>query len=148
MGKVDVQKELGERFSKLPQWAKNYIVGLARERDEAVGKLGEIVDSQTKSAFYSDDLVCVTDEREVEEDGGVCGGPRHVRTYFQSRRILCEHGGVLVDVCPKHDNWHGREGVAIRVSLVGKSCDVPAVSPDSRGEFFVFDPKGVKKDGE
>lgn len=148
MPKVDVKKELGERFDKLPQWAQNYIVGLARERDEAVGKFGKFVDSQTKSAFYSDDLVCVTDEREVRDDGGVRGGPRHVRTYFESRRILCEHGGVMVEVAPKHDGWHERDGVSIRVSIVGKTSDVPAVSPDSRGEFFVFDPKGVKKDGE
>jgi hypothetical protein len=148
MSKVDVKKELGERFDRLPQWVQNYIVGLARERDEAVAKLDQLVDGQTKSAFYHDEYVTIKDNREAKVDGSIVGGPRHVRTYFQSRRITCEHGGVMVDIAPKHDDWHGRNGISIRVSVSGKSSDVPAVSPDSRGEFFVFDPKGVKKDGE
>lgn len=148
MSKVDVKKELGERFDKLPQWAQNYIFGLAMERDEAVAKLGKLIDEQTKSAFYSDEYVTIKDSREPKFDGCIGGGPRHVRTYFQSRRIICEHGGVMVEVAPKHDGWHGRDGISIRVRIDDKSSDVPAVSPDSRGEFFVFDPKGVKKDGE
>lgn len=62
-------------IAKLPKWAQSYIEELQRQRDAAVKALDNIVDTQTPSRIFFEDLVCV-----------VKGAPRNYKTYIQSPR--------------------------------------------------------------
>lgn len=62
-------------LAKLPKWAQAHIEDLQRQRDAAVGALENIVDHQTPSRIFFEDIVCVGK-----------GAPSFYKTYIQAPR--------------------------------------------------------------
>lgn len=70
--------ELAEKVLTLPKWVQDYICDLDRCRAEAETALKEFKDSQTPSAFYTDDIV---------------------KNYIQARSVYCTHAGMEIQIC-------------------------------------------------
>jgi hypothetical protein len=62
-----------EQIAKLPVWAREYLVGLARERDVAIDALNKWGDSQTKSPVSVPEYVCDGERTRYVNDA------RHIR---------------------------------------------------------------------
>jgi hypothetical protein len=77
-----------KQLSKLPKIVQLYIKDLVREREVAVKKLNDTLDTQTKSPFYFDSIECTGEEQ----------GPTQKRTYIQTYQIDLEHDGVHLNV--------------------------------------------------
>lgn len=75
-------------ISKLPKWAQQTIRELSRERDTAINKLNEYLDSETETEIYVDDLVSTGEQQ----------GPTFKRRYIQGHVITFNHSGVQLDV--------------------------------------------------
>jgi len=73
-------------LTKLPKWAQAHIEALHRQRDTAVAKLDEYLDSETEANFYQDDILC--DETP----------PRFVKRHIQGHRIQGEFEGVTFTI--------------------------------------------------
>lgn len=100
---------------KLPKWAQDHIVRLERQRDMAIGALRDHHDHQTIAPFYTDELLCLGEQK----------GPSYQRRYFQGHTMTVEHAGVLVSVSTHEDEYiriqygnHGR--------LTGDTALIPA----------------------
>lgn len=94
-------------LDRLPRWAQEYIHKIERERDVAIRELNEWVDSQTKSPFYIDEVVCT----------GETQGPSTKRRYVQAHSIAVDFGGVELRVLLRDS--HGPE----RIELSWNSTD-------------------------
>lgn len=93
-----MNKSIDPRVEKLPAWARTLIADLSRQRDVAVRKLTEAVDTDTPSPVYVDDFVYLTS-----------GSPTRVRRYIQTRSVTIDHQGVILQVYAGSD----RDGIRL-----------------------------------
>jgi len=75
-----------EQFNKLPKYAQEHIEELQRDRDLAIKKLNDFLDSQTPSPIYVDDMIAFS------------GGPKQIRQYVHGQRVFFEKDGVTLEV--------------------------------------------------
>ena len=87
-------EDVDAKIAKLPKWARDHIRDLNRERSTAVRALDEYVDTQTPSAFFTEDLECTGESR----------GPTRRRSYIQARRIIAVGDGVTLSVSVRQGN--------------------------------------------
>lgn len=92
-----------EQIAKLPKWAQDYIKTVCRERDMAIRTLNEFQDTQTKSDFWIEDLVCT----------GETVGPATKVRYIQTNSIHVESEGVHVEVSAFHGRIQSRHGIEV-----------------------------------
>lgn len=99
MNKPSVNAFTPEEIAKLPKWAAEKVKDLSRERDAAVCKLNEYIDSQTESPISIDEHPCL----------GESYGPSFKTRYIQARDVKFTWHGVTLEVRlrdegPQHDN--------------------------------------------
>ncbi len=82
--------DLQGNIKKLPVWAQKYIERLESEREIALRKLNEVLDTTTPSAFYIDELECTGEGKGSE--------PTVKRQYIQAYKISCAAHGIELDV--------------------------------------------------
>lgn len=99
-----------EQMGKLPKWARDYFVDVARERDTALRALNNYVDTQTPSAFYIDELECTGEDR----------GPTSKRRHIQTHKITVQHNGVRLDVSI---NCHHPDAISLQWGSERGSCE-------------------------
>jgi hypothetical protein len=93
---------MNDRIAKLPKWAREHIENLQRERDHAVNQMHKMLDEQTPTSVWSDDIVCTNTP------------PQHIRRYFQARHLTIAHAGVELSIRMGEDeclklSWHPHE---------------------------------------
>ena len=108
-----MKTEMGD-IKKLPKWAQKYIENIARERADAIRKLNEFVDCQTKDKFYTSDYVCT----------GETQGPSEKIRHIQGDVIRCSHDGIDLSVYA-----HKRGKIEIQYSASGSIIGGIALTP-------------------
>ena len=89
-------------LAKLPKWAQAHIADLQRQRDAAVEALENIVDHQTPSRIFVEDIVCVRK-----------GAPSFYKTYIQAPR---DEVNFILDVPQAVQPFAPRENqVSVRI---------------------------------
>lgn len=77
-----------ERIDKLPEWARQHIESLRRQRDDAVSVLNAFTDQQTQSEVWIEAHPCT----------GETSGPSFKRKYIQTREVVFNYANVLLRV--------------------------------------------------
>lgn len=96
---------MDNRIEKLPVWAKELIVKLERQRNEAVEALKQYVDTQTKSAFRVVDNLCIGPTGNEKSSG-----PQISVRYVDTHRMSVVHDGIVLDVLVPLD----RKGIELK----------------------------------
>lgn len=74
--------------ANIPNWVKEYVRSLERERQAAINALNKYVDSQTPAPFYIDKL---------ESTGEKTGPSKNIR-YIQTHRMEVKHAGIILSI--------------------------------------------------
>lgn len=85
-------KPTTEQIATLPKWAQEHIKSLDRRVVISERTLQEYCDTQTKSPFFYEELLCFGGET-----------PQFVRKYIQTYGISVIRDGVRVDILLRHD---------------------------------------------
>ncbi len=105
-----------DQLAKLPKWAQEHIVSLARQRKEAVDALNAYCDASTPSSFAIDEMECT----------GEKAGPSTKRRFVQTHKVTVTHLGVELQV-----NTHSDEGIQLQWGGVGHTLEHVAFVPSS-----------------
>ena len=119
-----------EQIEKLPKWAQEHIKDLDRRMVIAERTLNEYKDTQTPSAFFVDDLVCI---------GG--GSPKFMRKYIQTNKISVVRDGVRVDILLRQDE----KGIEIAWSDEDRGCRELAMVPTSFQKIKVVKKEDIRQ---
>lgn len=88
-------------INRLPKWAQRHIRDLSRERDDALRQLNELLDCETESPFYTQDILPSS------------RGNLSVKRYIQTNSVTVEDGGVTLEVLLP-GGIQGRQGIELR----------------------------------
>ena len=99
-----------EQIAKLPKWAQEHIVDLARQRAAAVQALNEATNRVQPAPFYFTDTVHT----------GEASGPSFKKFYVNTRRMSVEHAGIQLDVfLPEPDDGQRLYGIELTYRSIG-----------------------------
>ena len=122
-----------EQLNKLPKWAQDHIRDIQRQRDIAVLRLDEMVDSQTPSPIYIDELDCTEN-----------GSPKCRRTYIQSNRICVEYAGVTLSIyCPQPNDSQRLYGIDLSYSETKSRSGYVAIISRSFGNIQLLTKENI-----
>ncbi len=116
--------DLDQKIKKLPVWAQGHIDDIERQRLMAVHTLNEMLDAQTVSSFYYDDLVCTGENQ----------GPTFKRKYIQTNRMTVDFAGVELSILLRQDSknielsWADQQRHSGEVALIPISFGRVAIS--------------------
>jgi len=86
-------RDLTEKITKLPNWAREHIADLERERATAITALNDFLSTQKPSPFFYGVLLCTGED----------GSPVFKRNYIQAYEIDVEYAGVSLQVRLRED---------------------------------------------
>lgn len=116
-----------EQIAKLPKWAQEHIENLDRRVVVSERALKEFTDTQTESAFFYDDYLCIGE-----------GTPKFVRKYIQTYKISVVRDGIQVDVLLRQDDpgieigWGGTNHAMKEVAMVPISFQKVKIVPKEK----------------
>jgi hypothetical protein len=109
-----------EQIAKLPKWAREHIENLERDALVATSRLDDMLDSQTPSPIYHEDMV---------SRGGEFKFSKH---FVQARDLTFTHAGVALAVRLHRDDAIELSWGPETVHGLGDICFIPSAYQQAR----------------